>query len=275
MSATVPDWLRGVWQRVRIDHADGRQDTSTRVFWFQGLSRYADLRIAASRPQVGQLGASHSADMALAHQQGATGRCYCPDHQAIWQREWGYQPVVDFPEPGDLEPRGAAVVIERAPSGAYEEEWHRLTPPDPSIRVWRRDDHGARLLVIDAYAMLITRRSLELPPRPLPSLLAAGTASAHQLLDCEISCALRATPGASFVIQLSTLPWREQQRLTLCNGRGEITDSGWQLEEDHSGSLAADYSSRPAAGYPGNASTESSEVASKDANMVCALQVKR
>ncbi|MDR5905119.1 hypothetical protein [Franzmannia qiaohouensis] len=268
MSATVPDWLRGVWQRVRIDHADGRRDTSTRVFWFQGLSHYGDLRIAASRPQVSQLGASPSADLALAHQQGATGRCHCPDHQATWQREWGYQPVVDFPEPGDLEAHGS-VVIERAPSGAYEEEWHRLTPPAPSIQVWRRDDSRARLLVIDGYAMLIARRPVEPPPRPLATLLTEGTATAHQLLDCEISCAVRAAPGEAFVIQLSTLPWREQHPLALCNGRGEITAPGWQLEEHHPGSPATDYSDSASATGPRPAST------SANAKMVRALQVKR
>ncbi|QJQ96061.1 MULTISPECIES: hypothetical protein [Halomonadaceae] len=234
MQATVPNWLRGVWQRTRIVHANGEQDTTSRVFWLQGMSCYGDLRIAATRPDVSAFGASNEANHALAHQQGATGRCHCPAQRSTWHREWGYQPIVDFPEPGDLEPRGDAV-IERAPSGAYEEEWHRLTPLNPSIHVWRRDDDAARLLVIDAHAMLITRRTDALPPRPLSALLDAEPTTASQLLDCEISYAVRQQPGAAFAIQLSTLPWREGQPLTMCDSHGEIIEAGWHLEESHLG----------------------------------------
>lgn len=232
--ATVPDWLRGVWQRTRIDHADGTRDTTTRVFWLQGLSCYGDLRIAASRPQVSGFGASAQANRAMAHQQGATGHCHCPVQQATWQRQWGYQPVVDFPEPGDLERRDD-IVIERAPSGAYEEEWQRLTPPDPCIHVWQRDDGLARLLVIDAFAMLVSRRRRELEPRPLPALLGSGHTPVSELLDCEISYAVREGPDDAFIVRLSTLPWREGRPLALGGTRGGIVGQGWFMEEHHPG----------------------------------------
>lgn len=233
MKATVPDWLRGVWQRTRIDYSDGSSDTSSRVFWLQGLSCYGDLRIATTRPIVKRLGASRDDDLALAHQQGATGHCHYLDGQAVWQREWGYQPVVDFPEPGDIELRDSCI-IERAPSGAYEEEWHRLTPKDPDIHVWLREDGHARLLVIDAFAMLIERRPLVLPPLPLANLLRESSQDAQTLLNCEISYAEYGA-NSNFLIRHSTLPWREGQSLSLCNQQGEILPSGWRLEEHYSG----------------------------------------
>lgn len=233
MTATVPDWLQGVWQRKRIDYADGSSDTASQVFWLQGLSCYGDLRIPATRPWVARIGASHADDLALAHQQGATGHCHCLETQAVWQREWGYQPVVDFPEPGDMELRGHCM-IERAPSGAYEEEWHRLTPTNPAIHVWLREDGHARLLVIDTFAMLIERRSSALPLRPLTALLRESSQESQELLGCEISYA-EYDANSNFLIRHSTLPWREGQPLNLCNQQGEILTPGWRLEEHHSG----------------------------------------
>ncbi|EHJ94859.1 hypothetical protein [Vreelandella boliviensis] len=254
MTATVPGWLQGVWQRKRIDYADGSSDTASQVFWLQGLSCYGDLRIPATRPCVASLGASHANDLALAHQQGATGHCHCLDRQATWQREWGYQPVVDFPEPGDMELHGHCM-IERAPSGAYEEEWQRLTPTDPDIHVWLREDGHARLLVIDTFAMLIERRSVVLPSRPLAELLQESSQDPQILLSCEISYAEHGADN-NFLIRHSTLPWREGQPLNLCNRQGEILIPGWQLEEHYPGSsLQQPGTSDPSLGLPPNSGT--------------------
>ncbi|WP_249977719.1 hypothetical protein [Vreelandella olivaria] len=232
MKATVPDWLRGVWQRQRIDYADGTSDTSSRVFWLQGLSCYGDLRIPINRPLVPRFGASHVHDLALARQQGATGHCHYHNGRAIWKREWGYQPIVDFPEPGEMELHGNRM-IERAPSGAYEEEWLRLTPTDPDIHVWLREDGHMRLLVIDDFAMLIERRSIPLPSQPLHEILYKSSQDPQRLLGCEISYAGRGS-GNTFMICDSTLPWREGQPLDLGNMQGEISVRGWRLEEHHS-----------------------------------------
>lgn len=217
----VPDWLRGCWQRRRIDYADGRSDRDSRVFWIQGAGLYGDLRLAPGRPAVAAEGPWSPAEAAaLARQQGATGFCRCDQTgYASWHREWGYQPVVDFPEPGLLRREGA-VLIERAPSGAYEEEWLALTPPGAPLFALRRlTAPRRRLIVVGDCAMLIAEREGgSLPPQPLERTLAARArepAALRRLLDCEISFARREGSERPFVVRASTLPWREGEALAL------------------------------------------------------------
>src|SRR4051794_34826632 len=45
--ATLP---LGLIRRSLLEHADGRHDVTTSVFWLQGLSLYCDLRRPADRP---------------------------------------------------------------------------------------------------------------------------------------------------------------------------------------------------------------------------------
>ena len=51
-AAAVPEWLRGLWRRRSIRFADGSYDDTTVVYWLQGDSAFADIRIPAGRPVI-------------------------------------------------------------------------------------------------------------------------------------------------------------------------------------------------------------------------------
>src|SRR5271170_6935380 len=88
--------LVGVWTRRSIRWPDGRQDTTTRVFWLQGQPDYADIRIPHPRPSFS--GATSLADCTaaqkdwLAEQHGFAGTLQNRDGDWLWARELDYQP---------------------------------------------------------------------------------------------------------------------------------------------------------------------------------------
>ena len=144
-SVTVPKRLLGCWDRRYIRFSDGTEDTSTRVIWVQTLSGVGDIRIPATRPDLrarnGLADCSKEELLALAEQD-----CFCgvtlfnskaqPFPTASWPKEsylFRFQPVITFPEPGWMEwLEGGTCMIERAPSGAYVEDW-RLQPGSQGI----------------------------------------------------------------------------------------------------------------------------------------------
>ena len=114
-SATVSEKMIGCWERLYIRFSEGTEDKTTRVIWLQTLSGVADIRIAASRPNLrGRRGfgdCSKDELLKLAEQD-----CFCgvtlfdPDAKpfptASWPKEaylFRFQPVITFPEPGWIE----------------------------------------------------------------------------------------------------------------------------------------------------------------------------
>jgi hypothetical protein len=157
-SVTVPTRLLGCWYRRYIRFPDGTEDTSTRVIWVQTLSGVGDIRVPATRPDLrarsGLADCSKEELLALAEQD-----CFCgvtlfnskakPFPTASWPKEsylFRFQPVITFPEPGWMEwLEGGTCMIERAPSGAYVEDW-RLQPASQAFgahltRSWREIAH--------------------------------------------------------------------------------------------------------------------------------------
>jgi len=231
-SVTVPEKLLGCWHRKFIRFADGTEDRSTRVIWVQTLSGVGDIRIPATRPDLRARASladcSTEELLALAEQD-----CFCgitlfdvkarPFPAASWPKEsyrFRFQPVITFPEPGWMEwLNGGTCMIERAPSGAYVEDW-RLQPGSQSFGGHFTEMDAPTLTclyVAGDHAILARNRSIALPADRTLSELARevnydGT-RLHEMLDCEFSYARRAVRGGDYVIELSTLPWREGQPL--------------------------------------------------------------
>ncbi len=130
---TVSDELFGCWQRQWIEFADGSRDDTSFVVWLQLPSLMADVRLSpAALALAGRTSLSLSDLMVLAESDSSSGATVCtPVVEGTAVAEWstaiGFQPVSAFPEPGVLEWNSdGTVMMERAPSGAYVEEWHLL-----------------------------------------------------------------------------------------------------------------------------------------------------
>ena len=231
---TVPNRLLGCWNRRYIRFSDGTEDKSTRVIWVQTLSGVGDIRIPASRPDLrartGLADCSKEELLALAEQD-----CFCgvtlfdasarPFPTASWPKEsylFRFQPVITFPEPGWMEwLEDGTCMIERAPSGAYVEDW-RLQPGSQSFgaHLTRLNAPSPTCLYVAGDHAILARNRPQALPTDKTLLELAREANydrkrLQQILDCEFSYARRAESGGDYVIELSTLPWREGQPL-LC-----------------------------------------------------------
>lgn len=227
--ADVPVWLRGVWRRSWIRYASGAFDDTESVHWLQCASAMADVRIPARGALFDGVGSHAECDPTLLHHlaeaNASTGHTTVADvvdhddgsHTCV--AEWhsygcglNFQPVVTFPEPGLLHVLpGGTVMRERAPSGAYEEEWH-LVPGSDLSQIHGPLADGRELFVAGPIVVVARDRTAE-PPLALPLVeliahpgLDRGTI--ETVLDMEFSVAELGGDGV-YRICHSTLPWRE------------------------------------------------------------------
>jgi hypothetical protein len=236
-TATVPVELTGCWRRAWIEHADGTRDDTTVVIWLQLASEMADVRVPAEHPLRSRTGfddCTLDELRSLADSESSSGHTVCTppmvgaDGVRRATAEWftgptgvAFQPVSAFPEPGLLEWRSDEVMIERAPSGAYVEEW-RLLPGTRSPASHHVDDHGRHVYRSGNAVVLVRDRTVAVPREARLDELLADCGDDRDrivaLVDCEFSFAL-ARPGDEgpvFVIEASTIPWRV----------GEVVDVG-------------------------------------------------
>lgn len=225
---TVPDELVGCWRRAWIEHADGTRDDTSLVIWLQLGSDMADVRLPADRGSVAARRGFDECNLdelrALADSESSSGFTACTpvtvdaDGARRATAEWfsgddgvAFQPVSAFPEPGLLEWVTDDVMIERAPSGAYVEEWRRL--PGTVGPLSHRLDAAGRHVYVAGDAAVVVRDRL----RPvvaevrLDELIAAcgdDRDAIVALVDCEFSFARRTDDG-TYVVEASTLPWQE------------------------------------------------------------------
>jgi hypothetical protein len=229
---TVPKKMIGCWKRRHFLGSDGAQDATSLVIWLQTPCGVCDIRISASRPdlrkRVGFDDCSTDDLLQLAEQD-----CFCgitlfdPDAKpfptAYWPKEaflFRFQPVITFPEPGWIEWRNfGTCMIEKAPSGAYQEGW-RLLPESQSFaaHLTKRDAKVATsLYVAGDHAIYARNRAVDLrADRSLSELARDFRFERRRLtefLDCEFSYARRVAPGAEYRIVASTWPWREGKPL--------------------------------------------------------------
>lgn len=229
---TVPEQLIGCWKRHSIVLKDGTVDRTTRVLWLQTASGVADIRISADRPDMrhrsGLASCTRDELLALAEQDcfAATtlfDPAATPYPMAIWPISldlFRFQPVVSYPEPGWLEWKdNGSVMMEYAPSGAYEEDWRLLeTKPPFAIHLMKvTNDAIECLYVVGNHAVRArSRRQAITQQRPLPEIargLGDDLEPIREMLDCEFSYAQRDAASKDYVIELSTLPWLEGQKL--------------------------------------------------------------
>lgn len=222
----IPDWLRGLWRRRSIRHADGRLDETTTVYWLQTASAFADIRLPADRPAGRGRTSLEEFDndelLRLARQAGFAGWTELSGDQCRWHREVDFQPPSGVPDEGVLQ-RRSRVLIEEGVHEAYLEMWEKLdcgsrpdelTVPSPPPGA-RLVVHGDTFLYVhDRRAPLAVAASLEAlagDPRQRAALL--------ELLDCEISFGRCHGGRTAWEITLSTLPFREGRSL-LADPRG-------------------------------------------------------
>ena len=209
-SATVPEELWGCWQRQWIEFADGTYDDTSLVVWLQLPSLMADVRLSAAAMALAGAGRRSFADCSLdelhtlASSESSAGATTCSPFvrgvdgvrraTAEWSSTIGFQVVSAFPEPGLLELDGDGTAMrERAPSGAYVEEWHLLSDTRDHLECTALPD-GSTWYRAGAVGVLVHDRRHAGAP-----------------LDCEFSFARLV--GDKFTIEASTLPWRVGARI--------------------------------------------------------------
>ena len=229
---TVPDELIGCWRREWIEFADGSRDDTTVVLWLQLESEMADVRVPADRGLAARAD-FHECSLdevrSLTASESSSGFTVCtpiaidPDGARRATAEWftrgngiAFHPLSAFPEPGLLEWVTDDVLIERAPSGAYVEEWHRL-PNTTSPLAHQVDSNGRHVYRSGEAAIRIRDRSTPVLRLARLDELVAECGEDRQaviaLVDCEFSFARRR--GDAFVIETSTLPWLEGEVLDV------------------------------------------------------------
>lgn len=226
-SPIVPLELVGCWRRAWIEFADGSRDDTSTVIWLQLDRDMADLRVPADRGSVSACGGFDECALdelrVLAGSESSSGITTCTpiitgdDGVRRATASWSdgddgiaFQPVSAFPEPGLLEWIADDVMIERAPSGAYVEEW-RLVPNTRGPLSHHVGADGSHVYRAGDAAMVVRDRPAPLAEAVRLTELVRRCGDDRDrlvaLVDCEFSFALRR--GDRFVVEASTLPWRE------------------------------------------------------------------
>lgn len=223
--SSVPDWLMGIWRRRSITFADGSEDDTTRVVWVQAGDLTGDIRVPADRPDV-----SHRKSLAdctreelaaLAAAEGGVAESRFKDGVMRWDGWSAFQPLNNWPEPGELR-RVGGCMIEFAPSGAYVEDW-RFEPASGPLRAALRllGEHAGDgritpraggLVVTGDVAVLSLGRTSPLPARPLPALFGEAEDPAAVAAAAFEAVTSLARGGE---IVLSTNPFLEGAPLSL------------------------------------------------------------
>ena len=138
--------FRGLWTRSLIAWPDGRRDVSTQVAWLQGISLFADLRQPpdlASRLSTASCCNELTGEdcLALAGQQGFSGKFEARDAAYEWVRRIDYQPPQAARDIGRLFWRDQ-IMVEEGVETEYTEHWRRdpAVPEAPCAALWLHDE---------------------------------------------------------------------------------------------------------------------------------------
>jgi len=220
----------GCWRRAWIEHADGKRDDTGVVVWLQTESAMVDVRVAGDRGDFSGCTSLKECTIdqlrAIASSDGSSGwtECGSPVEDADGVRmataEWhtrghgiNFQPVSAYPEPGLMTWNDDATVMhERAPSGAYVEEWRLIPGSRDRLSVETvADGSGTTVYRAGPVAVLVRDRIQPIPRRArlveLVDEFADDRATLEGLLDCEFSIAEQ--QKGRWTITTSTLPWLE------------------------------------------------------------------
>jgi hypothetical protein len=211
------DEFRGLWTRSLIAWPDGRRDISTQVAWLQGISLFGDLRqppglasclsTATCRDEL-----TRDDCLALAAQQGFSGKFEARDAAYEWVRRIDYQPPQATRDIGRLFWRNQ-IMVEEGVESEYTEHWHRdpAVPESPCAGLWLHDaargGFGCLLRVGDRFAYARGREE-PIAGGTLAALV-QGAESLRQmraLVDCEVSFGKAGAQG--WRIMRSSLPYK-------------------------------------------------------------------
>ena len=225
--------MLGCWVRRYIHFKDGSEDTTSHVIRLQTPSGMGDMRISADRPDLkDRKSTSDCSDEELINL--AKQDCACaitifnestkPYPTASWElggSGFMQQTVINYPEDGWFEwKEDGTCMMEYAPSGDYIEDWRlQAQSQDFAIHLICRDSQTTtNLYVAGAHAMLAVDRAVIVnDERPLQEIVADNISdreSIYSYLDTEFSYAKK-DDDSDYEIILSSLPWREGQKLHL------------------------------------------------------------
>jgi hypothetical protein len=219
--APLPDWMLGVWHRQWIERAGVRANDRD-VEYLQTPRIFGDVRFPRDRPQFAH--ASSFADLtdgdlrALAQQRAMAGSTRVVGEVATWDHEISYHPPDGGTDTGRLDRADARVVYEHGLDGSYTESWQvNHAERFLVVQIERSGRLDRLLIVVGSRFMFVRNRANDLPTADsFDALIASTKASRAQIieyLDCEFSTGSMPAGHASWVIQKSTLPWRESHRL--------------------------------------------------------------
>lgn len=231
--------MRGVWRRSLLVRPDGTCDATGFVVWMQGQRHFVDLRQPAGRPHFDGPDRLTEAQLAwLARQEGFAGELVQDGEFVEWRRALDFQPPS-----GSLDSARLwfdnTTLVEEGRHAPYVERWEPLPAApsrcDASARL-RYGGRDAALVRCDDRFMLMVGRPAPLPPGT--SLL-----NARLLIECEISLGVVSDEG--WMIERSTLPWREGRvlRPRLVGSQRWIGDGpAWEIvdADGNVGGLAAE-----------------------------------
>lgn len=213
--------LYGLWRRTMIAWPGRRADRTTEVYWLQGPTRYADLRIPRGQPELGDGTCLRDLDWPtlrfMARQEGFIGHLSISHSVAHWHRAFDYQPETDVADRGRLEFEGD-ILVEHGVETAYVEHWRREPETTKeAMALWLATDAGCPVgcLIAAGDAFLYARGRAKPLPRntTLGRLLDSANSlpEAQMLFDCEISFGRKDSEG--WRIERSSLPFRQGQML--------------------------------------------------------------
>lgn len=213
--------LAGLWRRSLIAWPDGRRDTETWVNWMQGPSFYLDLRQPPGKPDfcgVNSLRQLDAGQLAwLAAQEGFAGELHFDGTYFEWRREIDFQPQAVYSDQGKLWYEDG-MMIEEGKDIPYIEHWNAepidIQPICAMRLAGRGDGRRGFVLRVGSLFMYARARGFEMPAgRSLQDRVADAPSleAAQDLVNCEISQG--AITSAGWIVQRSTLPFREGRRL--------------------------------------------------------------
>jgi len=226
MPPAVPQACRGVWKR-KLLRTPEFEDSSSTVYWLQTSLWHGDIRIPVYRPpckgrqSLAQCSREELLD--LAAQQGFAGTTSVEGDTCRWLRRVDFQPPSGFNDVGRIEFSSPDLMLEYGIEQEYFEIWERLPNSVGNEHVDVQfepgdDTRAARprsvLLATGDYFIFVCPRPMTLPQADNLASLTGDDGALRAALDFEISFGSRSgATSASWVIQRSTFPWREGERL--------------------------------------------------------------
>ena len=245
----MPDQAIGLWRREVKEMEDGSADRTTRVFYGQTRNLFVDIRIPIDRPATPPghgFGIYSLEDLArLAKQQAFAGHAVIADGRCTWHRSIDYQPSTGRPDSSLVSVEGDTL-HERGDANSvtgmnFYESYHRECRGEERRLAFRLEDsdgtpfgdraaRDAFLLVLDDRFWFARARARNLGTgKSLPDLVKGADgdrATIEACLDCEVSFGRLGKDEDAWRIELSTLPWREGERLFPQGQANLEADSG-------------------------------------------------